>query len=389
MKAKEFLAAAAAVMIAAVGSGSVLMSLTAMDTEAASTSKPATLTTNSKGTTCFRTEGADRLVVEVSGVAGASCSGLIGWYTDEWHEVKWDTNGLNSSGTGTFTVDLSGVPEDKDIELQTNYYAKWDNSKQEMVNISGTPTFTSVTLYFGSDDGTTTTPAVTAPVVDPTWSAHSITPGKEYDYSTMPDDDKMIGWKWSEFGLQEGELVKRVDVKISVPSGTIGKWSGGFGSSTTVKPDYWTMEEMEDTYSTQSAIISWTVPAATAETFQTQGNYSYLKFGTFYTANGSVFSVDSVTVYTDPSTIVTTTTTAATTTTTTTTTTVDPSKAMIGDVTQNGKVNLSDVVMLQKYLMGSYDLSDAQMKLADVTEDGNVRADDVTALMKSLLKITK
>ena len=45
MKAKEFLAAAAAVMIAAVGSGSVLMSLTAMDTEAASTSKPATLTT--------------------------------------------------------------------------------------------------------------------------------------------------------------------------------------------------------------------------------------------------------------------------------------------------------------------------------------------------------
>lgn len=49
MKAKEFLAAAAAVMIAAVGSGSVLMSLTAMDTEAASTSKPATLTTNSKG----------------------------------------------------------------------------------------------------------------------------------------------------------------------------------------------------------------------------------------------------------------------------------------------------------------------------------------------------
>ena len=71
------------------------------------------------------------------------------------------------------------------------------------------------------------------------------------------------------------------------------------------------------------------------------------------------------------------------------TTTVDPSKAMIGDVTQNGKVNLSDVVMLQKYLMGSYDLSDAQMKLADVTEDGNVTADDVTALMKSLLKITK
>ena len=45
--------------------------------------------------------------------------------------------------------------------------------------------------------------------------------------------------------------------------------------------------------------------------------------------------------------------------------------------------------MLQKYLMDSYDLSDAQMKLADVTEDGNVTADDVTALMKSLLKITK
>ena len=99
--------------------------------------------------------------------------------------------------------------------------------------------------------------------------------------------------------------------------------------------------------------------------------------------------MDSVTVYTDPSTIVTTTTTTATTTTTTTTTTVDPSKAMIGDVTQNGKVNLSDVVMLQKYLMGSYDLSDAQLKVADVTEDGKVTADDVTALMKSLLKITK
>ena len=264
MKAKEFLVAAAAVMIAAVGSGSVLMSLTAMDTEAASTSD-----------------------------------------------------------------------------------------------------------------------------VDPTWSAHSITPGKEYDYSTMPDDDKMIGWNWSEFGLQKGELVKRVDVQVSVPSGTIGKWSGGFGSSTTVKPDYWTMEEMQGDYDTQSAIISWTVSAATAETFQTQGNYGSLKFGMFYMGNGSVFSVDSVTVYTDPSTIVTTTTTAATTTTTTTTTTVDPSKAMIGDVTQNGKVNLSDVVMLQKYLMGSYDLSDAQRKVADVTEDGNVTADDVTALMKSLLKITK
>lgn len=59
----------------------------------------------------------------------------------------------------------------------------------------------------------------------------------------------------------------------------------------------------------------------------------------------------------------------------------------IGDVNQDGRVNIADVDEIQKYLIGIVELSDKQMELADVNNDGSVRISDATHLQKILLGI--
>ena len=78
----------------------------------------------------------------------------------------------------------------------------------------------------------------------------------------------------------------------------------------------------------------------------------------------------------------TTTTTKKTTTTTTTTTTTEPAEEVnIGDVNNDGSINLKDVVMLRRYIAGGWGV-ELDEKAADVNGDGAVNLKDAVTLRR-------
>ena len=60
--------------------------------------------------------------------------------------------------------------------------------------------------------------------------------------------------------------------------------------------------------------------------------------------------------------------------------------ANYGDVDGNGKVNINDVTLLQKYLAKAAELNAYQLKNADCTKDGTLTIDDATAIQKMIAK---
>ena len=59
---------------------------------------------------------------------------------------------------------------------------------------------------------------------------------------------------------------------------------------------------------------------------------------------------------------------------------------LIGDVDLDGRRSLVDWVLLNKYIMGTMQLSDIQLYLADCDQDGTVGDTDCTLLLQFLLK---
>lgn len=68
------------------------------------------------------------------------------------------------------------------------------------------------------------------------------------------------------------------------------------------------------------------------------------------------------------------------------TVTEKPGTIIRGDVDLNGKVELSDVLMMQKYLAKIITLSEDQIKAGDVTDDGKVDVTDVLKIQNYLAK---
>ena len=58
---------------------------------------------------------------------------------------------------------------------------------------------------------------------------------------------------------------------------------------------------------------------------------------------------------------------------------VEPNEYLKGDVNLNGKVELSDAVLLVKYILSVKSLSSQQLKVADMTEDNKVNIFDLSA----------
>ena len=58
--------------------------------------------------------------------------------------------------------------------------------------------------------------------------------------------------------------------------------------------------------------------------------------------------------------------------------------SMNNDVTGDGKTNINDATVIQKYLVGSYDLTEEQINAGDYNLDGNLDINDVTTLQKHL-----
>ncbi|MCH5304680.1 MAG: dockerin type I repeat-containing protein, partial [Ruminococcus sp.] len=58
-----------------------------------------------------------------------------------------------------------------------------------------------------------------------------------------------------------------------------------------------------------------------------------------------------------------------------------------GDVDFDGKVSISDVTTLQKYIAKSAELDDDKLLNADFNGDGEINISDVTAIQKHIAKI--
>ena len=229
-------------------------------------------------------------------------------------------------------------------------------------------------------------------------------------YDELPAGDKMLGWKWADLGVPAGEKVTKVEINISTSKKQIGKWQGAFGSSTSVAPDYWTQsDDMEQTISGKTGSIVWNVDSATSEIIQTQYG-GELKFGVWW-IDCNKFTIDSITVYTDAyggsSTTVTTSKTSATTQKTTATTSKTtakttsttksttqkpsdlPSASMYGDVNLDGRVDITDAVILNKAVAGAISLNPQQQANADCCTDDGVGANDAIVLLKFLVSLVK
>lgn len=55
-----------------------------------------------------------------------------------------------------------------------------------------------------------------------------------------------------------------------------------------------------------------------------------------------------------------------------------------GDVNGDGKVNIDDVTLIQKYIANMAELDSIQLKAADLNGDENANIDDVTMIQKFL-----
>ena len=73
--------------------------------------------------------------------------------------------------------------------------------------------------------------------------------------------------------------------------------------------------------------------------------------------------------------------------TTTTVTTPDDGDVLYGDVNCDKQVRINDVVLLNRYLAKTADVSAQGKKNADCVKDGNITADDSTAIKEFLARL--
>ena len=55
---------------------------------------------------------------------------------------------------------------------------------------------------------------------------------------------------------------------------------------------------------------------------------------------------------------------------------------MLGDVNNDGKINMLDAITVQKYGVGQVSLTDLQLQSADVSHDGKVNIRDAILIQK-------
>ena len=318
-------------------------------------------------------------------------SGAFGTWTGTWEQTDFDvTVGANGQCTADYVIP-SNVGQTVKAMV---FYPDASSVKIDKVVLHYGNTVTTGTTKAQPSSGGKYTKDVNQSVV----------------YDELPAGDKMLGWKWSDLGVPAGEKVTKVEINISTSKKQIGKWQGAFGSSTSVAPDYWTQsDDMEQTISGKTGSIVWNVDSATSEIIQTQYG-GELKFGVWW-IDCNKFTIDSITVYTDAyggsSTTVTTSKTSATTQKTTATTSKTtakttsttksstqkpsdlPSASMYGDVNLDGRVDITDAVILNKAVAGAISLNPQQQANADCCTDDGVGANDAIVLLKFLVSLVK
>ena len=304
------------------------------------------------------------------------------------NEVAIDYNaGLVGAAAGLYHFYKSGSI-DKNINGVSKIYSGGNSQPPQQ-------TTTQTTQQTQPPQQTTTTTPSIPEIKD---GEYVVKTNKEIDYSKLPENDKMIGFSWKDFGIKSGEYATKIEFNLS-SSKNLGTWVGAFGSSTTVAPDYWTMsDEFNKSLSGNSATVTWEPSASDAKIFAYSGGD--LKFGVWWIDCGQ-FTIDSIKVYTaagssEPVTTTTkaTTTTRATTTTTTTRPTTTTTKATTtssvakatryGDVNGDGLVTAADAVTILQYIgnKDKYSLSETAKANADVSGNDGITPNDALTILR-------
>ena len=339
-------------------------------------------------------------------------SGGFGTYTGKWEQVEFEN--VKADANKEVVVDYD-IPSNVGSTVKAMiWWPQGDGVTIEKIVLDGggsstpTPSVTTSTTRYNPPVVTTSTNST--PSVSGGNGVYKLELNKTLEFDDGADD-KMIGFDWADFKIPSGEYATKIEFNISA-NGNIDKWVGNFGSSTTVAPDYWYMDDdaqQDKSINSNKATITWTPSASAAKTFA----YSLgeLKFGTWWT-NVSSYKMDSIVVYTEKGsstvtptptttsrTTTTTTTTKVTTTTTTTTTTAKPvSNLRLGDTNCDGTVELADAILIMQALANpnKYGIDGenevhltAQGRInGDVTGNANgLTADDALTIQKFLLKL--
>ena len=108
----------------------------------------------------------------------------------------------------------------------------------------------------------------------------------------------MLGFPWKDFGIPSGEKVQKVMVFISTTKNYLGKWTGAFGTSTTVAPAYWFMtDDMNKAFTTKTGSITWEIDTDTQKIIQLAYG-GELKFGVWW-IDCNDFTIDKIVAFTD------------------------------------------------------------------------------------------
>ena len=120
---------------------------------------------------------------------------------------------------------------------------------------------------------------------------------EEVDYSILLEDERMLPFSWSNFDISFEETVQKIVVFVSTKRNYLGKWSGAFGTSTSVPPEYWTMtEDMAKSFTTKTGAITWDVDEKTAGIIQMLFEGSF-KWGVWW-FDCNDFLIEKVVVFT-------------------------------------------------------------------------------------------
>ncbi len=301
-------------------------------------------------------------------------SGAFGTWTGTWDQE--DFTGVKVGADKTVAIDYT-IPSKVGSTVKAMVF--WPHGDNVVID--------KIVLHTGSSSTPTPTPTNPPTTTPPTSSGNGQYENKlnqSVDYNKLPENDKMIGWEWADFGIGANETIKKVEINISA-NGNIGKWQGAFGSSTKVSPDYWTQtDEMEQTFSGNKGTITWNIDSATAKIIQTQYG-GELKFGIWW-IDCKQFTIDSIKVYTDGSSTVTPTNPPATNPPATNPPATNPptgNVSLYGDANCDGKVTIADSTAILQHLgnQDKYGLSAQGLANADVCNNGDgVMSSDALAI---------
>ena len=79
-------------------------------------------------------------------------------------------------------------------------------------------------------------------------------------YSNLVDSERMMTFDWSQFGINDGEIISQIQIEITTNKMKVGYWQGVLGTSTTFPPFWFATENMREPINDNQGFIIWNIP---------------------------------------------------------------------------------------------------------------------------------